>query len=176
MRLIRHLGSGSPSPWSVLPMLMEPPLSFCQATEVAAEIKKKEKKKKKREKKRLEALAVAAAAEEAENSVLETTMEVEVKNQESALGSRLAAEALTDGEEGGWHFHHDFCLHHTSCPEGEEGARVVSEGHVHRLPGELGTMQVPDSSFLLLRTSGKGGGWGQRQLALGIAERVQRGH
>ncbi|XP_030419820.1 nucleolar protein 56 isoform X1 [Gopherus evgoodei] len=91
--------------------------AMVEATEVAAEIKKKEKKKRKREKKRLEALAVAAAAEEAENSVLETTMEAEVKNQECALGPRLAWN---------WYFHHDLCAPDRSCPkshpaEGEDG-------------------------------------------------------
>ena len=54
------------------------PVCFSQATQVAAEIKrkleKKEKKKRKREKrKHLEALA---GAEETENSLLETTAEV----------------------------------------------------------------------------------------------------
>ncbi|KAH1170115.1 hypothetical protein KIL84_001100 [Mauremys mutica] len=141
--------------------------AMVEATEVAAEIKKKEKKKKKREKKRLEALAVAAAAEEAENSVLETTMEAEVKNQECALGPRLAAEALTllsDGEAWTWYFHHDLCAPGRSGPkshpaEGEEAARV------HCLPRELGTMQFPGFNSAPAYSSKR-----QRRVALGIAE------
>uniref|UniRef100_A0A8D0G999 Nucleolar protein 56 n=1 Tax=Sphenodon punctatus TaxID=8508 RepID=A0A8D0G999_SPHPU len=74
-----------------------------EASEVAAEIKrkleKKEKKRRKREKKQLEALA-AAAAEETEDSVLETTMEAE-ENETPAKKKKKRKRQQQEEEETG---------------------------------------------------------------------------